>query len=334
MRLSWLLLLVVSLAQAREPVTLRVGFFPNLTHAPALAARQLEREGHNWLSGHVPAGTKIEWFAYNAGPAAVEALFAGSIDATFIGPSPLLSGHVRTQGKGLRLLLPIAYGGNALVARPGFAGTTAQDFRGKVIGTPQLGNTQDVDARAWLAAGGLKITTRGGDARVLPMANPELVQLFAKGELDAIWTVEPWVTRLRTEFNGRIIHQRPDALITVLAASSKSLELSVRKEAIQGLARAILALRDRLIADPALQLRLVRAGLSTELRATPPADTLLIEALGRIHLAKPDASLTRRANLAASLQQSLQDAKAAGILRSIYPIEPLLEELIDDPAHR
>ncbi len=334
MRLSWLLLLVVSLAQAREPVTLRVGFFPNLTHAPALAARQLEREGHNWLSGHVPAGTKIEWFAYNAGPAAVEALFAGSIDATFIGPSPLLSGHVRTQGKGLRLLLPIAYGGNALVARPGFAGTTAQDFRGKVIGTPQLGNTQDVDARAWLAAGGLKITTRGGDARVLPMANPELVQLFAKGELDAIWTVEPWVTRLRTEFNGRIIHQRPDALITVLAASSKSLELSVRKEAIQGLARAILSLRDRLVENPAEQLRLVRAGLGAELKTEPPAVAMLTEALGRIQLSRPGSLAERRSTLAASLGQSLLDAQAAGILNSTYPIEPLLEELIDDPARR
>lgn len=334
MRLPWLLLLIVSLAQAREPVTLRVGFFPNLTHAPALAARQLEREGHNWLSGHVPPGTKIEWYAYNAGPSAIEALFAGSIDATFIGPSPLLSGHVRTQGKGLRLLLPIAYGGNALVARPGFAGTTANDFRGKIIGTPQLGNTQDIDARAWLSAGGLNLTLRGGDARVLPMGNPELVQLFAKGEIEAIWTVEPWVTRLRTEFNGRIVHQRPDALITVLAASSKSLELSVRKEAIQGFARATLALRDRLRSDPTLQLRLVRAGLSTELRAAPPADALLNEALGRIQLAKPDALRARRATLAAALEQSLLDAQAAGILRTTYPIEPLLEELIDDPIRR
>lgn len=332
MRLLWLLLVLVSWAQAREPVTLRVGFFPNLTHAPALAARQLEREGVDWLAGHAPAGTKVEWFAYNAGPSAVEALFAGSIDASFIGPSPLLSGHVRTQGKGLRLLLPVAYGGNALVARPGFAGSAPGDFRGKVLGTPQLGNTQDIDARAWLASGGLRVTTRGGDARVLPMGNPELVQLFAKGELDAVWTVEPWVTRLRSEFGGRIVHERPDALITVLAASSRSLELSVRKEAVQGLARATLALRDRLVADPALQLRLVRAGLAAELHAEPPSEAFLREALGRIRLAKPAPAADRRAALAGSLGQSLRDAQAAGILRQTHPVEPLLEELIDDPA--
>jgi len=213
-------------------------------------------------------------------------------------------------------------------------GTSAKDFRGKVIGTPQLGNTQDVDARAWLAAGGLKITTRGGDARVLPMGNPELVQLFAKGELDAIWTVEPWVTRLRTEFNGRILHQRPDALITVLAASSKSLELSARKEAIQGLARATLALRDRLVENPAEQLRLVRAGLGAELRTEPPTVALLTESLSRIQLSRPGSLAERRAALTASLGQSLLDAQAAGILNSTYPIEPLLEELIDDPTRR
>lgn len=328
-----LALLSVLSVSAGEPVTLRVGFFPNLTHAPALAARQLEREGKDWLGAHVPKGTKVEWFAYNAGPSAVEALFAGSIDATFIGPSPLLSAHVRTQGKGIRLLLPIAYGGNALVARPGFAPAGPSDFKGRRVGTPQLGNTQDVDARAWLASGGLKVTLRGGDAAVLPMANPELLQLFAKGDLDAVWTVEPWVTRLTTEFGGKVVHRKDDALITVLAASSKSLELSVRKEAVLGLARAALALRDRLEADPAERLRLVRAGLGAELKSEPPSEAFLREALGTIALAKPAAdAAARRARLAAQLDQSLRDARDAGILRSTHPVEPLLEDLVDDPA--
>ncbi len=333
MRHLLLALLAALPAFASEPVTLRVGFFPNLTHAPALAARQLEREGKDWLAGHVPAGTKVEWFAYNAGPSAVEALFAGSIDASFIGPSPVLSAHVRTQGKGIRLLLPIAYGGNALVARPGFAPKGPADFKGRRVGTPQLGNTQDVDARAWLASGGLKVSLRGGDVHVLPMANPELVQLFAKGELDAVWTVEPWVSRLTSEFGGTVVHRKDDALITVLAASSKSLELSVRKEAVVGLARALLALRDRLEADPAEKLRLVRAGLAAELKSAPVAESLLRPALASILPAKPTSdAAARRARLAAQLDQSLRDARAAGILRSVHPVEPLLEDLVDDPA--
>ena len=334
MRLPALLLFAVP-AFAADPVTLRVGYFPNLTHVPALAARQLEREGVDWLGARLPAGSKVEWLAYNAGPSAVEALFAGSIDATFIGPSPLLSGHVRTQGKGLRLLLPVAYGGNALVARPGFAPRGPADFKGRRVGTPQLGNTQDVDARAWLASGGLKVTLRGGDAQVLPMANPELLQLFAQGKLDAVWTVEPWVTRLTSEFGGTIVHRRDDALITVFAASAKSLERSARKEAILGLCRAVLALRDRLEADPALKLRVVRAALAAELRSDPPAEASLRESLARIRLAAPAADpAARRRDLSEHLNHSLRDARTAGIIRDIIPVDTLLEELVDDPVAR
>lgn len=331
--LVWLLLALP--AFAADPVTLRVGYFPNLTHVPALAARQLEREGVDWTGGRLPPGSKIEWLAYNAGPSAVEALFAGSIDATFIGPSPLLSGHVRTQGKGLRLLLPVAYGGNALVARPGFAPRGPADFKGRRVGTPQLGNTQDVDARAWLASGGLKVTLRGGDVQVLPMANPELLQLFAQGKLDAVWTVEPWVTRLTGEFGGTVVHRRDDALITVFAASSRSLERSARKEAILGLSRAILALRDRLEAEPALKLRLVRAALAAEFRSDPPAEASLRESLGRIRLASPAADpAARRRDLADHLNHSLRDARTAGILQHVIPVDSLLEDLVDDPLAR
>jgi NitT/TauT family transport system substrate-binding protein len=328
-------LLAAVSATAAEPITLRLGYFPNLTHVTALAARQLEREGQDWTGGRLPAGSKVEWLAYNAGPSAVEALFAGSIDASFIGPSPLLSGHVRTQGKGLRLLLPVAYGGNALVARPGFAPKGPADFKGRRVGTPQLGNTQDVDARAWLTSGGLKVTLRGGDAQVVPMANPELLQLFASGKIDAVWTVEPWVTRLTSEFGGTIVHRRDDALITVFAASSRSLERSARKDALLKVAAAFLALRDRLEADPALKIRLVRAALAAELRSEPPPEAALRESLGRIRLAAPAADpAARRRDLADHLTHSLRDAQSAGILRDVLPVDSLLEDLVDDPSPR
>jgi NitT/TauT family transport system substrate-binding protein len=330
----WLLLAALS-ASAGEPVQLRLGYFPNLTHLTALAARQLEREGEDWTGGRLPAGSKVEWLAYNAGPSAVEAIFAGSVDAAFIGPAPLLSGYVRTQGKGVRLLLPIAYGGNALVVRPGFEPKGPADFKGRRLGTPQLGNTQDIDARAWLASGGLTVTLRGGDAQVIPMANPELLQLFARGKLDAVWTVEPWVTRLTSEFGGAIVHRRDDALITVLAASSRSLERSARKEALLKVAAALLALRDRLEADPAYKLRLIRAALAAELRAAPLPEAFLREPLGRIRLAAPAVDPeARRRDLAAALSHALRDARAAGILREVLPVETLLEDLVDDPAPR
>lgn len=319
---------------AAEPVTLRIGFFPNLTHAPALAARQLEREGRPWYASRLPAGTTIEWRAYNAGPSAVEALFAGTIDATFIGPSPLLTGYVRTRGEGLRLLLPIAQGGNALVVRKGLGLAAPADFRGRRLATPQLGNTQDVEARVWLRSGGLRVTTgAGGDVAVVPMANPELLLLFSKGEVDGAWTVEPWVSRLTSEFGGEILVEHPDSLVTVFAASAKSLALTNRRDALVAFARATLALRDALVADPELQLRLVRAGLAAETRSAPASEALLRSALGRIRLVppSPDAADRRRA-LAESLAKSLRDSQDAGILRQTVPVEPLLENLVDDPA--
>lgn len=329
-----LFLLLCTALPAAEPVTLRVGFFPNLTHAPALAARQLEREGRPWYDSRLPAGVRIEWRAYNAGPSAVEALFAGSIDATFIGPSPLLTGYVRTRGEGLRLLAPIAQGGNALVIRKGLGLKGPGDFRGRRIATPQLGNTQDIDARVWLRSGGLRIVTgRGGDASVLPMANPELVMLFAKGEVDAAWTVEPWVSRLTSEFGGEILVERPDSLVTVLAASSRSLAQSSRRDAIVAFTRATLELRDRLVADPALQLRLVRAGIAAETKSAPPDEALIRAALGRIRLVAPatDAAV-RRQRLADALGQSLRDSADVGILPRVHPVDPLLENLVDDPV--
>lgn len=330
----WLGLLWFGVVFAAEPVTLRVGFFPNLTHAPALAARQLEREGRPWYDSRLPAGTRIEWRAYNAGPAAVEALFAGSIDATFIGPSPLLTGYVRTRGEGLRLLFPIAQGGNALVVRKGLDLKGPADFRGRRLATPQLGNTQDVEARVWLKSGGLRVGLGGaGDVAVLPMANPEILLLFSKGEIDGAWTVEPWVSRLTAEFGGEVLVERPEAYVTVFAASSKSLAQTARRDALVAFSRATLALRDVLAADPALQLRLVRDGLAAETKSAPPAEALLRPALARIRLVAPAADAEgRRRALAAALAQSLRDSQEAGILRQTTPIEPLLENLVDDPA--
>lgn len=329
-----LLLLVATALSASEPVTLRIGFFPNLTHAPALAARQLEREGQSWYASRLPAGVRIEWRAYNAGPSAVEALFAGSIDATFIGPSPLLTGYVRTRGEGLRLLFPIAQGGSALVARKGLGLKVPADFRGRRVATPQLGNTQDIEARVWLKSGGLRVVAgSGGDVAVVPMANPELVMLFSKGAVDAAWTVEPWVSRLTSEFGGEIVAERPDAFVTVFAASGKSLAQTARRDALVAFSRATLELRDALVADAALQLRLVRAGLAAETRSAPPDEALIREALGRVRLVRPVAdAAARRAGLAAQLEQSLRDSRDAGILRETLPVQPLLENLVDDPV--
>ncbi len=201
---------------------LRVGLFPNVTHAQALVAKNLSTEGQGWFEQRLGPGTKIEWFVYNAGPSAMEAIFARSIDFTYVGPSPAVNAYARANGRDVRIVAGAMRGGEALVVR-GDVIKNAADFRGKSIATPQLGNTQDVECRAWLINNGIRVTLVGGDARVLPTANPDILALFQQGKLDAAWTVEPWVSRLLAEAGGRIFFEPENTVTTVLAGREEFL---------------------------------------------------------------------------------------------------------------
>jgi NitT/TauT family transport system substrate-binding protein len=314
-----------------EPVIVRVGFFPNLTHSPAVAARQLEREGADWHLAHLPPGSKIEWRSYNAGPSAMEAQLAGTIDLTYVGPSPVINAYVRTKGKEIRILAPVAHAGNALVVRKGLNLKTQKDFMGRRVATPQLGNTQDIDARVWLKQGGLKVTLNGnGDTQIVPAANAELVQLFSRGNVDAAWTVEPWVTRLTTEFGGEILVENKDSIITVLASSQTA--LAKNKRGIEAFVHSHYLLRDRLLSDKSWHEKLIRDGIGGETRSAAPKADLISTALGRVIFDVREDEASRKARLTLAFTQSLKDSQASGLLNGDAPIEPLLESLIADPA--
>jgi NitT/TauT family transport system substrate-binding protein len=207
---------------ARAQTVVRVGLFPNVTHAQALVAKNLGAEGQGWFEQRLGPEARIEWFVYNAGPSAMEAIFARSIDFTYVGPSPAVNAYARANGRDVRIVAGAMRGGEALVVR-GDNIKNIEDFRGKAIATPQLGNTQDVECRAWLINHGIRVTLIGGDARVLPTANPDILSLFQQGQLDAAWTVEPWVSRLVAEAGGRIFFEPENALTTVLAGREEFL---------------------------------------------------------------------------------------------------------------
>jgi NitT/TauT family transport system substrate-binding protein len=213
-------ILWAALAPVQALETLRVGLFPNVTHAQALVAKNLSREGHGWFEQRLGVG--VEWFVFNAGPSAMEAIFARSIDFTYVGPSPAVNAYARANGRDVRIVAGAMRGGEALVVR-GDAIKKVEDFRDKTIATPQLGNTQDVECRAWLINNGIHVTLVGGDARVLPTANPDILLLFQQGKLDAAWTVEPWVSRLLAEAGGRIFLEPESTVTTVLAGREEFL---------------------------------------------------------------------------------------------------------------
>lgn len=182
-----------------RPVTLRLAYFANVTHAQPIVglARGTYRDA---LGPNVTLETKT----FNAGPAEIEALFAGEIDAGYIGPNPTINGYVKSKGNDVRVIAGAASGGAQLIVRDGAGINTPADFAKKKVASPQLGNTQDVALRAWLKTNGLNAEEQGGNVKVIPTANADTLTLFQKGELDAAWVPEPWGTRLIQEAGGKL----------------------------------------------------------------------------------------------------------------------------------
>jgi NitT/TauT family transport system substrate-binding protein len=204
--------------------TIRMGHFPSVTHAHGLVAHARTREGKGWFEERLGPGVRVEWSVYNAGPSAMEALLSDAADVVYVGPNPVINAHARTGGEDIRVISGATLGGAALVVPGTSTATGPADFRGKRLGTPQLGNTQDVACRAWLRTGGLKVTQAGGDATILPTAHADMLATFRSGGLDGAWTVEPWVARMETEAGGRVLVLEDRAVTTVLACRRAFLE--------------------------------------------------------------------------------------------------------------
>ncbi|MGK3951784.1 ABC transporter substrate-binding protein [Microbacterium sp. I2] len=182
-----------------EPATeLRLGYFANVTHAPALVG--LEEGLFEEALGDVDVTTQV----FNAGPAAIEALSAGAIDATYIGPNPSINTFIQSGGESARIVAGAATGGAALVVREGI--DDPADLEGTTLATPQLGNTQDVSLRTWLADQGFETdTSGGGDVQITPTDNAQTLTLFQQGELDGAWLPEPWVSRLIEDAGAHVL---------------------------------------------------------------------------------------------------------------------------------
>ena len=183
--------------------TLRLGYFANVTHAAAIIGV------NRGLFAKELGSTKLETQIFDAGPAAVEALFGGSLDAAYLGPNPAINAFAKSDGKAVRIIAGATSGGAQLVVRPGI--NTAADLRGKTVASPELGNTQDVALRAWLSSQGLRNSVRGGgDVTVAPTKNADTLPLFRSGNLAGAWVPEPWASRLVLEAGGKVLVDERD----------------------------------------------------------------------------------------------------------------------------
>ncbi|PYL98023.1 MAG: aliphatic sulfonate ABC transporter substrate-binding protein [Verrucomicrobia bacterium] len=311
-----MLLAVMTAGPASGETKIRVGHFPNITHAQGVIAHALSRQGNGWFEQRLGEGTKIEWFVYNAGPSAMEAIFANSIDLTYVGPGPALNAYTKANGEEIRLIAGAANGGAGLVVQADQNLKAPADFHGKKIATPQLGNTQDISCRAWLTEGGLKITQLGGDAQVIPTQNPDQLGLFKEKRVDAVWTVEPWLSRLEQEASGKVIVEEKDAATTVLVSSVKFLK--DKRELAKKFAQAHAELTDWILKNPEEAQRLIKAELLEETKSdmTPQVIT---SAWKRIVF----TSETPRA----PVEKFMQNSVRAGFIKSAPDLSKLFEKL-------
>ena len=306
---KWFLLLLTLLRvscgsaadeKARE---LRLGYFPNLTHAQALYGRAtgaMDRQ----------IGARIQWTAFNAGPTAIESLFSDSVDATFVGPAPTINGHIKSRGEKFVIVAGAASGGAGLVVRRDSGIRGERDFAGKVIATPQLGNTQDVAARVWFAEKGYRLQERGGTVSLVALSNPDQLTMFRKRQIDGAWTVEPWMARLEIEGGGELFLEEktlwPEGrYVTTHLVVNKSY-LVQHRGIIRNLIVALVEITERINRDKVAATSILNEQLRKE-TGKSLKDEVIQKAMNRVEFTWDP--------ICASLKQSAEASYRIGFLR-------------------
>lgn len=304
-----------------DATTLHLGYFDNVTHAPALVAL----EG-GILKDKLGKTATVEPSIFNAGPAEVTAILSGSIDAGYIGPSPTVTAFVQSNGE-VQVISGAASGGAFLVVKPNIK--SVKDLKGKTLATPQLGNTQDVALRSYLKKHGLSTDIAGGgDVSILPEDNSVTVTAFTTGDIDGAWVPEPYATRLVTEGGGKILVDERDLWP---AGKYVTTDLIVRKEflqdhpdVVQRLLEANVAAIDLINTKPADAEKLVADRLSSDTGKTLAPD-LIAASLKNIAFT-PDpvaSSLVASAKAAVALDLPGAQALSKADVKHLYALKIL-----------
>ena len=292
-----------SAAPAEDISTLRLGYFPNLTHAPALVATQqgLFKEALKEVD------LTVTPTVFNAGPDAVTALFADSLDCSYIGPNPAVNAYVQSGGQAIRVVSGATSGGAALVVRPGITGV--EQMKGKSFATPQLGNTQDVAFRYWLKEQGVETTPEGGgDVSIKPQSNAEGLAAYAAGDIDGAWVPEPWVSEYVAQGAEVLVDEKtlwPEGKFVTTHILCRTAFVEQHPDAVAALLKGHLAAIESIEADPAAAKESFSVALAA-LTGSSPKPEILDRAWDQVTFT-PDP-------LTGTLVKSAADAVAVGLL--------------------
>lgn len=286
----------------------RLGYFPNLTHAPALVgvaegtfAEALDAEGASLVTQ-----------TFNSGSDTVQALLAGGLDATFIGPSPTITAYVSSGGDGVRVISGVTSGGASLIVQPGV--DSLDDLVGQTVATPGLANTQDIAARAYFAEQGYATDADGGgDIAILPQDNGVTVKAFQQGQIAGAWVPEPTASLLLQSGGVELVDESdlwPDGQFVTTQLIVRTEFLEEHPALVTALLEGTLAAQDEIAADPEAARDLTASEIA-EITGSDIDPEILAAAWDRLTFTSDP--------LAATLATSAGDADELGLLTGTLP---------------
>jgi NitT/TauT family transport system substrate-binding protein len=301
--------------------TIKLGYFDNVTHAPALVGL----EG-GIFEKNLGKNITLETSIFNAGPAAVTALLSGAIDATYIGPNPTVTAFQQSDGA-VQVISGAASGGAFLVVKPDIKNVKA--LKGKTLATPQLGNTQDVALRSYLKKKGLETDTAGGgDVAIHPQDNAITLQAFQDDQIQGAWVPEPWATRLVNEGGGKILVDERDlwpngAYVTTDLLVRKDY-LDDNPDVVQKLLQGQVEAVDLINTKPAEAQKLVGDRINTDTGKPLSADLIAASFKNIVFTNDPIASsLVASAKAAADLGLPNAEALTKADVKALYNLKLL-----------
>ena len=311
-------------AGAEAPVTVRLGYFPNVTHATAIVGVE------SGIFKNALGPDTLQTQTFNAGPAAVEALFSGALDASYMGANPAINAYAQSNGEAIRIISGATSGGALLVVKPSINGPA--DLKGKKVASPQRGGTQDVALRSWLRDNNLKTDLEGGgDVSIVPQDNSQTLETFRSGQIDGAWVPEPWATRLVQEGGGKILVDErtlwPQGQFVTTQLVVRTKFLKDHPDAVRRLLVGQVQADDLVNSDPAQAQRLVNQGI-TNLTGKGMSDSVLQAAWKNMQFTDDP--------IASSLTVSADHARSVGLLdkvdlKGIYDLT-LLNQVLTSAA--
>jgi NitT/TauT family transport system substrate-binding protein len=299
-----------SSGSSAAPVTVRLGYLANITHAPALIGIK-----NGYFASDLGSAGTLKTTVYSSGTQETTAILAGQIDAAYVGPNPAINAFQKSNGTAVKIISGVATGGASVVVKPGI--TSVSGLKGASVASPSLGNTQDVAVRYWLKQNGLNTnTTGGGDVSIKPTApNSAAVLEFKSGQIAGASEPSPYDVEM-VQDGGTVLLSEPG--VTTLLVVTQSF-LSAHPAVVADLLKANLQALDYIKSDPAGAEAAANAELASY-TGKPLSSMVLDPAFKEITFTDdPDA---------ASLAQDAQEAASLGLLKStnlsgIFDVSPL-----------